>query len=293
MRNRPIKSKQIDKKRKAKGNIGISMTEVEQEGIARGMGSSSATQEVESSAGGDGKEEAMVEDEKVRFRVVFGKAASEVEAKADSTVGELKAEIEALHGVPPSMQKLMYKGMLKDNERTLREVNIKDGAKLMLVGSSPKDLLTVAPPTASNEDQNLKWDEHVKEEPISLQQKHRKVLDKGVPEGALPGIKGKQVNLEDNEQCIPGLLNALGNKVRLTFKPELQQLWIGSAQATQKVSYSMISKIESFCVEGCEEYSIVSLQIGPSSSTRYWLYYVPSQYVAAIKLRILGVMSLL
>ena len=55
----------------------------------------------------------------------------------------------------------------------------------------------------------------------------------------------------------------------------------------------MISKIESFSIEGNAEYSILSLQIGSSSSTRYWLYYVPSQYVAAIKLRILGVMSLL
>ena len=59
------------------------------------------------------------------------------------------------------------------------------------------------------------------------------------------------------------------------------------------VSYGMISKIESFSIEGQEEYCILSLQIGSSSSTRYWLYYVPSQYVAAIKLRILGVMSLL
>jgi len=230
--------------------------------------------------------------ETLKFKVQHGRSAMEVERRGDSTVGELKAEIDTLVGIPPPMQKLMFHGLLKDDAQTLAEAKIKNGAKVMLVGSSPKDLLQVAaPPTSDAKD--LKWENQVKEEPISQQTKHKKVLEKGIPEGALPGIKGRQVELPENQHCIPGLLNALGNKVRLTFKPELQQLWIGSAQATQKVSYSMISKIESFSIEGNAEYSILSLQIGSSSSTRYWLYYVPSQYVAAIKLRILGVMSLL
>lgn len=233
------------------------------------------------------------DDATVKFKLQYGRSATEIERPANSTIGELKGEIDSMFGIPPPMQKLMFHGLLKDDSQTLREANIKDGAKVMLVGSSPKDLLSVANPQPSNEAKELKWDSQVKEEPLCQQAKHKKVLDKGIPEGALPGIKGRQVQLPENQLCIPGLLNALGNKVRLTFKPELQQLWIGSAQATQKVSYGMISKIESFSIEGQEEYCILSLQIGPSSSTRYWLYYVPSQYVAAIKLRILGVMSLL
>jgi hypothetical protein len=81
--------------------------------------------------------------------------------------------------------------------------------------------------------------------------------------------------------------------VRLTFKTEMQQLWIGSAHSTQKVPYSSIAKIESFPIEGGEEYSIMSLQLGASANNRYWLYFVPSQYTASIKMRILGVMALL
>lgn len=231
--------------------------------------------------------------ETVAFRLQYGHGSTEMVRPVASTIGDLKAEIADLHGIPKEMQKLMFKGLLKEDDRTLGELNIKNGAKVMLVGSSPKDLLSVANHTGSGGGNTLQWDEKVKEIPISLQNKHRKVLEKGAPEGALPGMRGKQIPLGEHEQCIPGLLNALGNKIRLTFKPDIQQLWIGSAQATQKVSYSMISKIESYPIDGKEEYSIMSLQIGPSSSTRYWLYYVPSQLVAAIKLKILGVMSLM
>ena len=98
------------------------------------------------------------------------------------------------------------------------------------------------------------------------------IIDKGIPEGAMPGIAGRQVQLKDDENMIPGLLNGQGNKVsllltlmaslcnsgclitlmllemsatsfqqhglnvqvRLTFKPAEQQVWIGSAASTQK-----------------------------------------------------------
>ena len=53
-------------------------------------------------------------------------------------------------------------------------------------------------------------------------------------------------------------------KVRLTFKPELGQLWVGSAMSTQKVLYASVAKIESQPIKGQEEYSIVRLQLGAS-----------------------------
>ena len=39
------------------------------------------------------------------------------------------------------------------------------------------------------------------------------VLDKGMPDGVMPGIAGRQVQLKDDENMIPGLLNGQGNKV--------------------------------------------------------------------------------
>ena len=42
------------------------------------------------------------------------------------------------------------------------------------------------------------------------------VLDKGMPEGGLPGIAGRQVPLKDDENMIAGLLNGQGAKVSVT-----------------------------------------------------------------------------
>lgn len=70
----------------------------------------------------------------------------------------------------------------------------------------------------------------------------------------------------------------------------MQQLWIGSAMSTQKVPYTTINKIDAFPIEGNEAYSMLALSLG---SGKYWLYFVPSQHVASIKIRILGVESLL
>ena len=43
------------------------------------------------------------------------------------------------------MMKLMYKGLLKD-DKTLREVKIFNGVKMMVVGSTLDDVLTIQPP---------------------------------------------------------------------------------------------------------------------------------------------------
>jgi len=41
------------------------------------------------------------------------------------------------------------------------------------------------------------------------------------------------------------------------------------------------------------EYSILALHLGSGGCSKYWLYWCPSQYVSAIKLRVLGVLALL
>ena len=148
-----------------------------------------------------------------------------------------------------------------------------------------------------------------------------------MPEEAWPGVEGRQVPLRDDQTYIPGLYNSQGVKIRLTFRDEIQQIWLGSQTHTQKVSYGSISKIESQPIEGRESYSILRIQLGAAgelfanyiellkinllsefrvtlahslvfffcnaASNSLWLYFVPTQHVAAIKMRILGVASLL
>ncbi|DBA87906.1 TPA: Ubiquitin domain-containing protein ubfd1 [Trebouxia sp. C0004] len=82
-------------------------------------------------------------------------------------------------------------------------------------------------------------------------------------------------------------------KVRLTFKPKERQIWIGSAASTQKVYYSQIKKIESHVIEGEEEYSMVAFHLNEEGEGKYWLYWYPSQYTAALKVRTIGVSTVI
>jgi len=85
-----------------------------------------------------------------------------------------------------------------------------------------------------------------------------------------------------------GMVNKGGGKVRLTFKLEADQVWIGTKERTEKVSMQSIRDIVSEPIEGHEEYHMLALQLGPTEASRYWIYWVPAQYVDAIKETILG-----
>eukprot|EP00879_Flechtneria_rotunda_P008399 GHRR01008798.1.p1 GENE.GHRR01008798.1~~GHRR01008798.1.p1 ORF type:complete len:200 (+),score=54.10 GHRR01008798.1:262-861(+) len=60
----------------------------------------------------------------ITFKVQYGKNSADLKRPASSTVGDLKAEVEKTLSIPPSMQKLMYKGLLKNDTDTLEKVII-------------------------------------------------------------------------------------------------------------------------------------------------------------------------
>jgi hypothetical protein len=49
-----------------------------------------------------------------------------------------------LLGLPPDLQKIMFKGPLKGDEKTLQELKLTNQAKLMLVGAPLKQQMAVA-----------------------------------------------------------------------------------------------------------------------------------------------------
>ena len=57
------------------------------------------------------------------------------------------------------------------------------------------------------------------------QKQHKKILDKGKPDDVMPGILGIKEPLPS--QPLSGMVNKHGGKVRLTFKLENDQVWIG------------------------------------------------------------------
>ncbi|XP_038064147.1 ubiquitin domain-containing protein UBFD1-like isoform X2 [Patiria miniata] len=230
-------------------------------------------------ASGETAEETAKPKELVDFKVMYNKQKYDVSFDLDGTVATLKTHVQTLTGVPSEMQKLMYRGLMKD-DKTLRELNVTKGVKLMLIGSTRNDILEVNKPVPKGA-AKVKEEAAPAKEPLCKQKMHKKILDKGIPDDAMPGIKGRQEALPSVP--ISGMYNKAGGKVRLTFKLEIDQLWIGTKERTEKLPMSSIKNVISEPIEGHEEYHIMAIQLGPTEQSRYWLYWVPTQYTSAIK----------
>ncbi|OZJ02714.1 hypothetical protein BZG36_03846 [Bifiguratus adelaidae] len=76
----------------------------------------------------------------VHFSVQWKAQSIELDWSPTSTIGNLKEYIAEQTGVETTTQKLLYKGTLKNDDATLEEAKVKDGARIMLVGSSKDDL---------------------------------------------------------------------------------------------------------------------------------------------------------
>jgi len=220
----------------------------------------------------------------IEFKVVYNKKKFDICFDSNETVGALKSHLQDIIGVPSTMQKIMIKGLAKD-EMTLKKLGVVKGSKVMVIGSTINDVLEVAKkPTP----QQLKEEEQkeAQKESLSQQKQHKKVLEKGVPDDVMPGIKNTKESLPSFP--LSGMLNKSGGKVRLTFKLELDQLWIGTKERTQKIPLNSIKTVVSEPIEEHEEYHMLAIQLGPTEASRYWIYWVPTQYVDAIKEAILG-----
>ncbi|OAD52580.1 Ubiquitin domain-containing protein UBFD1 [Eufriesea mexicana] len=211
--------------------------------------------------------------ENIDFKVIYNKQRINVNFPLDGTVAELKVHLQNIISVPQAMQKVMIKGLAKD-EQTLRSL----GAKVMVVGSKLDDVLAISIPT--KQDLSDEAASTTNKEPLSQQKMHRKVLDKGMPDDVMPGILDKFP--------LAGMLNKSGGKVRLTFKLEQDQLWIGTKERTDKIPMNSIKGVHSEPIHDHPEYHIMAIQLGTTEASRYWIYWVPAQYISAIKDAILG-----
>lgn len=218
------------------------------------------------------------------FKVIFNKQKYDVSFDLHSTVAQLKEHLHSVIGVPKEMQKVMVKGLAKD-DKSLKECGITSGSKVMVIGSTFDDVLALVRPSAQTVIEEKQKSSPGKE-PLSQQKLHLKVIDKGLPEDVLPGIKNVKEPLPQHP--ISGMVNKSGGKVRLSFKMENDQLQIGTKERTEKISMSSIKNVVNEPIEGHEEYHILGIQLGPTEASRYWIYWVPAQYVDAIKDAILG-----
>eukprot|EP01112_Ceratiomyxa_fruticulosa_P023142 TRINITY_DN8733_c1_g1_i1.p1 TRINITY_DN8733_c1_g1~~TRINITY_DN8733_c1_g1_i1.p1 ORF type:complete len:162 (-),score=31.31 TRINITY_DN8733_c1_g1_i1:98-583(-) len=130
------------------------------------------------------EETPKVAEESVTVSVGFKKQNYPITIGLDKTVGDFRLEVEKQTNVPPGLQKLMFKGMLKDDSQTIRTAGFKEGAKLMLIGSTIQEVLSTAevPVEASSSSSSTQ-----SSEPLSTQLPHKKVIDKGIPDDIMAG----------------------------------------------------------------------------------------------------------
>lgn len=218
--------------------------------------------------------------------VTFGSEKYNIPVVLNGNVTDFKSKVAELSGVPENMQKLICKGVKLLEEKTLKECGVADNSKIMLIGSRPAEVDSVKKGGTSADLAETKASEITKKEPLCRQKQHMKILEKGIPDDAIPGIKNAQDPLPSFP--ISGMLNKTGGKVRLTFKLELDQVWIGTKERTEKLNMTQIKRLINEPIEFHEEYHIMGLQLGPTEQSLYFLYWVPAQYVAAIKSAIMG-----
>jgi len=218
------------------------------------------------------------------FKVIFNKQKYDISFDLYATVAQLKEHLHSVIGVPKEMQKVMVKGLAKD-DKSLKECGITSGSKVMVIGSTFDDVLALSRPSVPTVGDEKQKSTPGKE-PLSQQKIHLKILGKGLPEDVLPAVRNIKEPLPPHP--ISGMVNKSGGKVRLTFKMENDQLQIGTKERTEKISMSSIKNVVNEPIEGHEEYHILGIQLGPTEASRYWIYWVPAQYVDAIKDAILG-----
>ncbi|NXX61070.1 UBFD1 protein, partial [Scopus umbretta] len=201
--------------------------------------------------------------ELVELKVIWNKNKYDVKFCLDSTGAELKQKIHSLTGLPPAMQKVMFKGLLPE-EKTLREIKVTNGAKIMVVGSTINDVLAVNTPKEAAQ-QEVKAEEN-KKEPLCRQ----KVTDISI----IPGV--------GELWCLKLIRNTTSSYIRSNTLINF------NVERTEKLPMGSIKNVVSEPIEGHEDYHMMAFQLGPTEASYYWVYWVPTQYVDAIKDTVLG-----
>ncbi|KAF7490034.1 Ubiquitin domain-containing protein UBFD1 [Sarcoptes scabiei] len=215
----------------------------------------------------------------LNFKVIYAKEIFEITLSSTDTISKLKNYLQTKTNVPETSQKLCYKGILVDN-KSLEECGIKNGTKIMLIGSKADEILTVTSASKNLSTKETKESSSIKES-LCQQKMHKKIIDKGLPENAMSAWINDDCPLPT--EPLTGMLNKYGNKVRLTFKLEQDELWISTKERTQKIQMTSIKSVISEPIDDFKNYHIMALQIGPTEASRIWFYWVPAQYIRAIK----------
>jgi hypothetical protein len=226
--------------------------------------------------------------EPLRFRVTHRKDVLQLSMLPTATVAQLHLKLEELTGIQPSMQKVMFKGGLKDKTKTLQEIGIKSGVKMMLVGSKNDDVAKLKKAEAAvAKDPTEEVAAAAAKLPVCQEKEHKRVIDKGKPADAEPGITcppGAAATLPEN---LKGLLNGSGGKVRLVFSPGSGEVTFATAERTQKFPLGAFPDVTSDPILDHPGYRILGVKMGKTDKSFVYLYVHRSdQRLKFVKMRL-------
>lgn len=210
-----------------------------------------------------------------------------------TTVGEVKRTMELLTGVPASMQKLIYRSVLVDDIKLENLHFSLHSAKLMLVGTQANEVEHLQNSaalmdnysncSANNLTSHGVYGENDDDSDWCDQVEHKNILKRfGMPDNVMVGILNTEECLTP-DQCLVGLYDKRGQSLRLKIKSETGELWLVSKTVTNKFPLSIIQDVRNQFIKGHPEYHIMAFQLGPTKKSRYFVYWIPSQYVQSIK----------
>lgn len=227
----------------------------------------------------------------VFFTAIHNRNRIKMSIPSTNTVLDIKRHLEPLISVPCEMQKLIFQGILHDST-IVQNIGLPEKeAKIMVVGT---DRVTADQVRKDEQtDGPLKPEEMVDNNRLpgtdtwSEQTDHKRVLEQfGKPEDAMIGIINSQDNLAPDEP-LSGMLDKRGQHLRLRVKGDNSELWLTTPSVTHKIPLATVFEVESQSIPSHPEYHIMAFQLGPTHKSRFFVYWMPAQYVESIKTMVL------
>jgi hypothetical protein len=154
----------------------------------------------------------------MKFTVRFSGQSIPLEFAEDVLVSVVKQKLFDLTGIHPSMQKLMFKGALKDAHK-LSETKLREGAKCMLVGSTVERAMTATASAAASTTFKPSSPISKSSDKFCDDDKHKRIISRGPPEGGVKPV--------DDNKSIPeiGVRHILGVCICDYFVHVCNALW--------------------------------------------------------------------
>ncbi|TPX34730.1 hypothetical protein SmJEL517_g02731 [Synchytrium microbalum] len=229
----------------------------------------------------------MDEDNHIPFKVTFKDQTWSMSLPPTATVEQIKKSVEEMSEIPKELQKLLYKGILKDDS-TLTEAKIIPNCKIILMASKLEAITSIAAASSSSAPAKKESLVAVVTVPLSDMTEHKKHIEKK-PADIEEGVLNKQIPIP--ERGLTNLYDQRGVKTRLGFRNDIQELLVATKERTQKFPYSSVRSVKSEPIRDHPEYHILVIQLGPTEKSSRYLYWCPAQYTESVKDAILGKFS--